>query len=453
MHESDFDLHIEGISKIEGHAGLDIQVRRGQVTDVRLAITEYKRFYDQAMRGKMYHSIPNMVSHICGTCSIAHQVAAIEAIEHAVGAQPSEQTLLLRKLSLWGLNLRDHAMHLYLFCLPDLLGVDSVLDLGPEYKELMKTAFDVKKAGNHLCTETIGAAVHPTRAQVGRYSQVPDAAKTKELVHELLEMRPHVIELIDRFSDCHFKFDTPTRYVAVRSPDFCYLGDTIWDSEERQIPQAEYFDHLKRVIIPYSQATGFHYQGSPYMVGALARMNLHRDTLHPDTRRDAAAALKRFPSHNRYDSNVAQAIEMLNAIDHATDAFESHEFKKEETPLPPAREGRGVGVIEAPRGTLYYMVDVMADGKVREGIPVIPTAQNQVHMEIDIGELVQNSLDLPKEQIEHEIEKLVRAYDPCTSCAAHFLKVKWDVKGAAAKKKKTGGRKKVASKKKKARKN
>lgn len=444
MHKEDFEIHIEGISKIEGHAGLEVKVRSGEVVDVKLAITEYKRFYTQAMRGKMYNSIPSMVSHICGTCSIAHQIAAIEAVEHAIGAHPSEQTLLLRKLSLWGLNLRDHAMHLYLFCLPDLVGVDSVLDLGPEYKPLIKTAFDVKTAGNHLCTQVIGAAVHPTRAQVGRYSQIPDTTKTQALIHELIDIRPRVLELIDLFAKCDFEFTQPTRYVAVRSNDFSYLGDVIWDSEGRRIPEQVYHDHLKNVVIPYSQATGFHYNGAPYMVGALARMNLHKDTLHPDTRRDAAKALSRFPSHNRYDCMLAQAIEMLNAIDYSTDVLASNDFVDEKTSPPPAKAGVGVGVIEAPRGTLYYMVDVQADGKVREGLPIIPTAQNQLHMEHDIGDLVQKNLDMPKEQIEHEIEKLIRAYDPCTSCAAHFLKVKWDVKkgaGAQEVKKSAGGKK------------
>lgn len=99
-----------------------------------------------------------------------------------------------------------------------------------------------------------------------------------------------------------------------------------------------------------------------------------------------------------------------------------------------------MGVIEAPRGTLYYMVDVQADGRVREGVPVIPTAQNQLHMEQDIGDLVQASLDLPQERIEHEIEKLIRAYDPCTSCAAHFLKVRWDF-GKSRRKRKGPSRK------------
>lgn len=428
MHQNDLDLTIDGISKIEGHAGLTLKVRGGQVIDVRLMITEYKRFYTQAMRGKMYSSIPAMVSHICGTCSIAHQTASIEAVERAVGAQASEQTMMLRKLSLWGLNLRDHAMHLYLFCLPDLFGLDSVMDFGPKDKELIHQAFHVKEAGNKLCTHVSGAAVHPARAQVGRFSKLPDAAAAKGLAHELIGVRPFVLALIDRFAACPFRFESPLRYVAIRSEDFSYLGDTIWDSEERRVPEEHYFEHLQRVIIPYSQATGFRYAGSSFMVGALARMNLHRDTLHPDTRRDAAAALARFPSHNRFDASVAQAIEMLNAIDRATDMLESVEFKPEETVLPKPRAGIGVGAIEAPRGTLYYMIEVMADGHVREGLPVIPTAQNQVQMEKDIGTLVGGLLDQPREKIELEIEKLIRAYDPCTSCASHFLKVKWDIK-------------------------
>ncbi len=428
MHGPDFDIEIEGISKIEGHAGLEVTVRKSKVTNVKLKFTEQKRFYTQAIRGKIYSSIPAMVSHICGTCSIAHITASIEAVERAIGAQPTEQTLALRKLSLWGLNLRDHAMHLYLFCLPDLFNKDSVLDFGPEHKELIHKAFHVKSAGNMLCTNVIGAAVHPMRAQVGRFSQIPDAVKTKELIHELAEVRPLVLELIDLFADSGFRFVRDTQFVAIKSPDFSYLGDEIHSTDGTIINESEYFDHLTRTVMPYSQGTGFKFHGADYMVGALARMNLHRKTLHPDTRRDANGALSRFPSTNIFDQNVAQAIEMLNAIDRSQDMLESYEFKEEKTPLPPAKEGVGIGAIEAPRGTLYYMLKVMADGKVQEGTPVIPTAQNQGNIQDDIKLMVENNLGMEREDLEHEIEKLVRAYDPCVSCAAHFLKVKWDVK-------------------------
>lgn len=428
MHGADFDIDLEHITKIEGHAGLEISVRKGKVTNARLKFTESKRFYTQAMRGKMYASIPAMVSHICGTCSIAHQTAAIEAVEHAIGAEPSEQTIALRKLSLWGLNMRDHAMHLYLFCLPDLFGKDSVLDFGPEQKELIHKAFHVKSVGNELCTHVIGAAVHPTKAQVGRFSSIPEKEKTKALIHDLIEVRPYILELIDLFASSDDRFVRDTMHVAVDSPDYCYLGHEIHASDGTVIHENDYFDHLTRTVMPYSQATGFLFHGGNYMVGALSRMNLFRQNLHPDTRRDASAALSRFPSNNIYDANVGQAIEMLNAIDRSTDMLESYDFKPEPSGLPPAREGTGIGAIEAPRGTLYYMIKVLPDGKVLEGLPVIPTAQNQANMQNDICQLVQNNLHLEKEQIEHEIEKLVRAYDPCVSCATHFLKVKWDVK-------------------------
>lgn len=428
MHGPDFDLEIEGVSKIEGHAGLEVTVRKNKVTNVKLKFTEQKRFYTQAIRGKVYSSIPSMVSHICGTCSIAHINAAIEAVERAIGATPSEQTLMLRKLSLWGLNLRDHAMHLYLFCLPDLFNKDSVLDFGPEHKELIHKAFHVKTAGNMLCTSIIGAAVHPMRAQVGRYSQIPDPAKIKEVVHELSEVRPMVVELVDLFANSSFKFERETHFLAIRSPDYSYLGDEIHCTDGTVIPESEYFDHLTRTVMPYSQATGFKFHGGDYMVGALARMNLHRDTLHKDTKKDANKALSVFPTNNIFYQNAAQAIEMLNAIDRSLETLQTYEFKEEKTPLPPAKEGIGIGAIEAPRGTLYYMLKVMADGKVQEGTPVIPTAQNQGNMQDDIKLLVEQNMEMEQPELEHEIEKLIRAYDPCVSCAAHFLKFKWDKK-------------------------
>lgn len=422
------DINIDNVSKIEGHAGLEVTVRGGKVTDVQLKISESKRFYTQGIRGKPYHSLPQMVEHICGTCSIAHLTAATEAVENAIGAQPSEQTLRLRKLSLWGLNLRDHAMHLYLFCLPDLAGVDSVLELPESRHQLLHDAFDVKAAGNLLCTHIIGATIHPNRAQVGRFSQIPDAAKTKEVIASLMAARPKVLALIDLFASADWKFERNTRFVSVTSPDFSYLGEQLCDSKGECIPRKNYFDHLQRIVIPYSQATGFKFDGKNYTVGALARLNLGKPHLHPDTRRDAAAALTRFPSKNIFDQNVAQAVEMLNAIDNATDALESTEFNKEDTPLPPAKEGTGIGVIEAPRGTLYYMLKVGADGKLVEGTLVIPTAQNQINIQDDIRLLVEQNLDKDRHDLEHEIEKLIRAYDPCMSCATHFLKTKWDIR-------------------------
>src|SRR3989339_12066 len=121
MHTHDLDISIDKISKIEGHADLDIKIRDGEVKEVNLRVMENQRFYTQAVQGKSIMAVPQLVSRICGTCSIAHLTGCIEAAEKAIGVTPSAQTILLRKLTMYSLMIRDHALHLYFFVLPVLL--------------------------------------------------------------------------------------------------------------------------------------------------------------------------------------------------------------------------------------------------------------------------------------------------------------------------------------------
>lgn len=424
MHE-DFDISIDGLSKMEGHASLDVKVRNGKVESVKLRIGESKRFYTQAIRGKQFQTVPQLVSRICGTCSIAHLTCCTEAVEKALGVQPSEQTVLLRKLMTYGMMIRDHAMHLYLFCLPDILGKDSVLDFDERQHELVHQAFDVKKVGNDLSKLIGGRAIHPFYSQIGSFSHLPDKEETKKVIDELKKVRSHVFELIRIFYDCTFSFRRKTTFVALTTEDFSFLEGVINSTQKIIIPEENYWEHLHRVIIPYSEATGFEFEGKEFMVGALARMNLNREKLHKETRNDIAKYIRTFPSDNVYHNNLAQAIEIMHCIDHSIEVLESTEFKKEPKVDVRIKECRGVGVIEAPRGTLYYAINLDKEGKILYGNLVIPTAQNQIKMENDIRNLVAKNLDKDKEFIQYEIEKLIRAYDPCMTCATHFLKVNW----------------------------
>jgi sulfhydrogenase subunit alpha len=424
MHQ-DFDIEIDDLSKIEGHASLDVRVRKDKVKSVKLKISENKRFYTQAIRGKQFESVPQLVSRICGTCSIAHLTCCTEAVEKALGIKPSQQTTLLRKLMMYGMMIRDHAMHLYLFCLPDVYGKDSVLDFDERQHELVHHAFEVKKAGNDLSKLIGGRAIHPPYAQIGQFTHLPDKDETKKVVEELKKVRSDIFELARIFYDCPFSFRKRTRFVALTTPDFSFLEGTIKSSQGLMIPEAHYWEHLQRVIIPYSQAAGFELEGKDFMVGALARMNLNRDKLHRETRRDLAKYIRMFPSENIYHNNLAQAIEIMHCIDHSIEILENTEFKNEPKTEFKIKEGRGVGVIEAPRGTLYYAISLDKEGKINYGNLVIPTAQNQIKMENDIKTLVSQNLDKNKHLIQHEIEKLIRAFDPCMTCATHFLKVKW----------------------------
>lgn len=426
-----FDINIENLTKMEGHANLDVSVKDGKVEYVKLKITENQRFYEQSVRGQSVFSAPQLMSRICGTCSIAHLTCCIEAAENALGIEPTEQSKLMKKLAIYGLMIRDHALHLYFFSLPDLIGKDSILDFNEsdqrEHK-LLHDSFDVKRAGNMLSTLIAGRAVHAPFPAVGGFLNVPNADSIAKTIQELQKARPLVMDLIETFYNWDEKFERETDFVGIATKDYSFLDGEIKSSRGVCIREKDYLDHLINVVIPYSQATGFEFEGQEFMVGALARLNLNKDSLHSSTKKDASNYLKNFPSNNIFYNNVAQAIEILHSIDHSLEILQNTKFVKEDLQRIEITEDKtGVGVIEAPRGTLYYKLTVGKSGKIKKANVIVPTAQNQINIEKDIAKLVQDNLEnMPKEKIEFEIEKLIRAYDPCMSCASHFLKVKWN---------------------------
>lgn len=424
-----FDITMEDISKIEGHTDLDIKVRNDKVEYVHLKISENKRFFTQAIRGKPAISVPYLMSRICGTCSIAHLLCCIKAIEAALDIEVTEQTVLLRKLAMYGLYLRDHALHLYMFSLPDVFGKDSILDFDendPKEGKLLRQCFEVKAAGNALSTLVAGKAVHASFPCVGGFIKIPKKEEVRPVIEKISGVREAVLDLIEIFQEEKFDFSRNTDYVCLRNSDFnFYSGGNICSSKGLCTPWQKYGDYLKHVVIPYSQASGYEFEGGTYMIGALARINNNEDQLHEKTKEDAKQALEIFPTTNVFYNNLAQAIEMLHSVDASVEMLEQMELKNERPVTKMQKQGKGVGVVEAPRGILYYAVDIGRDGKITHGDIVVPSGQNQINMELDIKELVEEHLDWPKEQLQFEIEKLIRAYDPCMSCASHFLRINW----------------------------
>lgn len=431
MHTCDLNISIDKISKIEGHADLDIVIKGGVVETVDLRVMENLRFFEEGVKGQQALALPAVVSRICGTCSIAHLTACTEAVEKTLGIKITEQTLTLRKLTMHSMMIRDHALHLYFFVMPDMFNVDSILDIPEDKKEYIHEALHIKEAGNNLSKLVAGRSVHATFEKVGGFSHIPDKENIPAVIAELKSIRPMAIRLADIFLKCDWKMERETTFVALRTDDFSYLEGNIVSSTGAVIREENFWDHLHKVVLPYSQANGFEFEGHEYMVGSLARINLNKEALHADTRRDLAEHLAVFPSKNIYHNNLAQAIEILQSIDHSIELLEKSDFQPEEI-VPPARmSGEGVGVIEAPRGTIYYWLGI-DEGKVRYANLVIPTAQNLVNMRSDVREAVKNICALGDSAVEkweadikYEVGKMIRAYDPCMSCASHFLRVNW----------------------------
>ncbi|RLD04638.1 MAG: hypothetical protein DRI56_10905 [Chloroflexota bacterium] len=429
----DFDISLKEISKIEGHASLDIKIRKNRIEDLKFSITEWKRFYTQAIRGKPVTAVPQMVDRICGTCSNAHLLCCIEAIEKGLNIMPSSQTMLLRRLLYYGLIIRDHALHLYIFALPDVYGKSSILDFDendPMQHELLHDTFAVKEVGNRLSIVVGGRAVHAPYPAVGGFLKLPALEDVKALKPKLLEIRPKILKLIKIFAEMPFELalKAPLTFSGLVSEDFSFLEGLIQTSAGDVVEEKDLGQHLDAVIIPYSHARGFKFDGSLLMVGALARLHVSKFKLHPNTLKSIRDYLGIFPSNNIYHNNLAQAIEILHAIDASMELIDKLEAVKPERPAPiKPRKSTGIGVIEAPRGTLYYRLDITSEGKIKEGEIIVPTGQNQIAMERGIYELVENLLEkgTHREEIVYEVEKLIRAFDPCMSCAAHFLRVNW----------------------------
>ena len=428
MHQVDFDLSTGELTKVEGAASLDLRVRGGKVEYAHFKILEYKRFFTKAMAEKPIVAIPQLLSRICGTCSNAHILCSIESCERALGMTPSEQTMLLRLLTMYGLNIRDHALHLYLFALPDIRGKDAFLDFDendPEEHQMLHDAFEIKAAGNNLAILVAGRSVHAMHPIIGGFLHFPDEHGIYETIEKLKKIRPAALRLIAIFENNPFHFDRKTDFMALVPERFGFVNGVIKTSKGEIINESEFGEHLERTVLPYSQASAYTYEGTAYMVGALARMNLARERLHPETKRDAAFAIAKFPSTDIFMNNLAQAIEILHSIDDSLEILSRHKFVQEQPIKPIFREATGVGVVEAPRGTLYHQIKINDKGIVKGGEIVVPTGQNQINIEEDIKTLVESLLPAnpSKEKIQFEIEKLIRAYDPCMSCAAHFLKI------------------------------
>jgi sulfhydrogenase subunit alpha len=426
------DITINTITKIEGTASLKVTVENDQVKDLKFIIGDYRRFYTEAVRGKPIAAAPSFLSRICGTCSLAHLLAAIHAIERSQGMEVTEQTQILRRLAYDGLMIRDHALHLYFFVLPDVLGIDSILDIGDGPNDpghqLLHDSFAIKKAGADLSIAITGAVVHSPLPAVGGFLRQPDPGQFPALLKQLADIRPLVLRGIDAFANYQEELVRSSDYLCLRNDGrYDFLEGEIINTNGRRVPESDFHSFLHSVVIPYSQAEGYLFSDNheDYLVGSLARLNLNKDLLNNRTKTDIAKYIDIFPSNNIFHNNLAQAIEILQCVDDAMEILGSLRIH-DEKPVPvPKKAGIGVGVIEAPRGILYHKAEVDPKGMLTRYDVIVPTAQNQINITNDLKKYFSDNLNKDEETLRLESEKIIRAYDPCMSCATNFLKIDW----------------------------
>lgn len=424
----DGGFSIKEITKVEGHANLDVQMKGGEVEKCELQIYEGQRFFENIVVGRSFEQIPLITSRICGLCNVSHLNTAMEAVEKAFGVEVSEQAELLRNLATNGEFIKSHALHLFFLVLPDYLNKESVLDFDAKEQKYIRWGLSLKRAGTEI-VKLLGGRVYQTIGiRPGGFTCLPKQAELNKALKLLEEQRQTAIDTIKLFASFKdsLSFERKTEYLALVSPGYSFVKGKLNFSDGTVLEEEDMLKHVHEYIVPYSTAKQTDFKGKAFRVGSLARINLNQKALEPAARQTIKELELKFPSNRIYYNNIAQAIELLHLIDSSIRMIGEMKVRREPMAKITPKESVGIGVTEAPRGTLYHEYSFDSKGFVKKANIVVPTNQNNHTIEQDLVEFIPSLLDLPQERANLEIEKVVRAYDPCISCATHFLKVNWN---------------------------
>ena len=419
-------IKVETLARVEGEAALLVKLKDGAVTDVKLRIYEPPRFFEALLRGRRFSEAPDITARICGICPVAYQMSAVHAMEEALGVTVGGPLRDLRRLIYCGEWIESHTLHVAMLHAPDFLGYASAIHMAKDHPEAVQRALQLKKVGNDLVTLLGGREIHPINVRVGGFFRVPARSELLEIAERLKTARDAALEMTRWVAGFDFPdFEQDYEFVALRhATEYPFNEGRLVSSRGLDIGVNEFEDHFREEHVPHSNALhAVRRTGGIYHVGPLARYSLNFDRL-PAVAQDAArAAGLSATCHNPFRSIVVRSVETVYACDEALRLIEAY--------VPPERPfvdvepkaGRGHGCTEAPRGILYHRYTLEADGSIRDARIVPPTSQNQKTIENDLWRFVPRYVDLPNDELTWRCEQAVRNYDPCISCATHFLKL------------------------------
>jgi coenzyme F420-reducing hydrogenase alpha subunit len=419
-------IKVDYMARVEGEGALLIKVKSGEVKDVKLKIFEPPRLFEALLHGRHFTEAPDITSRICGICPIAYQMTSVHAIERALGIRIHPMVRLLRRLLYAAEWIESHVLHIYMLHAPDFLGYRDFVELAKDHPREATEALRLKKLGNRIMSILGGREIHPVSVTVGGFHKVPSWEELRPLVDELrwaLDVSCEKTRFLGGFEFPDFEQDY--EFVALSHPsEYPFNEGRLVSNKGLNIDASEYEDHFVEQHVKHSNALHSVIRGrGSYQVGPLARFNLNYAKLPVVARQAAESCGLRVPCLNPFRSILARAVETVFAIEESLEATKIYE----PPPAPKAnydiREATGQAITEAPRGINYNRYSFDENGSILAVKIVPPTSQNQKRIEDDLRSLVPGIIEQPVEEITRRCEHAVRNYDPCISCATHFLKV------------------------------
>ncbi|MFH1392289.1 MAG: nickel-dependent hydrogenase large subunit [bacterium] len=353
------NIKIDHIAKSEGHMGFVAHILKGDIKSARLEVHEGSRLIEGLLIGRQYDEAPIITSRICGICPIVHNICSLKAIESALDIKISKQTKLLRKLLLYAQIIQSHTLHLFMLS---------------ESKKILP----IRDWINKFVEIIAGRAIHPLTTMIAGFRKLPDIKALKKLMREHNKILKLALKLIPEHKD-QPDFYRKTEFRALKT----IYGDGI------EIIPVE----IQKGVVQRTENT--------YMLGAIARLHLYKDYEHD----------LKMPCYNTFYNLYAQALEIAYYLEKIKKLLPKR-FKKSNIKYK-IKAGIGRSACEAPRGTLYHNYEIDKTGKIINANIITPTAQFLNNLEADLKEYLKDDWDPEK------AKNLIRAYDPCISCAVH----------------------------------
>jgi len=422
-------IQINHIAKTEGHSDFFGALLGGDFAEAKMQTKEGARLIEGILLGRKYFEAPIVTARVCGVCPVVHNLTSIKALEQALNVKVTPEIVLLRKIMECGQIIHSHVAHTFFFSLPDLVGEVDNFNLVKKYPKQAEDALAIRHFGVEVCRIIGGRSVHPINSVVGGFNVEPEFGELKYTVDHAEEMIKRMSGLLDFFWKFSIpKFERPTNYISLKQKgDYAIYDGKIYFSDSQAYDTAEGFlGDVRELTQPHERVKRVEHLGQPFMVGALARLNNNADELRPAAQAEWRKLKLKLPCYNSFINIFAQVVEVIHCLEEIKSLFEEHARLRAkrgfETRLKVSfkpNPGKGIGVMEAPRGLLYHEYELDKEGNILHCNIITPTAMFLANLEADLSALLPQIKNAPEAKQKALIKMLIRAYDPCISCATH----------------------------------
>ncbi len=431
-------IQINHIGKMEGHADFVAEIIKGDVKSAKIMTTEGARLIEGILIGRHFSEAPIITSRICGICPVVHKLSSIKAIENAFLIKSSIQTEKLRRLLLMAQTIHSHALHLFFLSMPDFFDLEDDFKFMELKKKETNCAIKVRQWALKIIQVVGGRAVHPIACEVGGFKALPDKNELKVLSEGFEEALKNAICLVNLVTKIRYpKFERETRFVSLFEENgyAFYQGDLKFSGNSNQthkiVKNQDFAKNIKEIEDPYRAAKSAELDGQAFMVGALARINNNKGHLNKIAKGIFKGLDWKLPDYNTFHNIIAQAVEIVHCLEEAAvlidelkDSLEPEVSWSKQAEIiagsnPLGREVTGADAVEAPRGTLYHHYKIDKNGYIVDCQIITPTVSFLKNLEEDIVAYLPEVMKMDPKKRSLKIRSLIRAYDPCISCATH----------------------------------